>query len=109
MVIAVRLLPALLLLLWAPSSDEAPSSLGTEAPSTGPAEGGGLVYPLYVYPSQATLAGIYTVSSPANRAADQSSGILDRQYRSDQSSERAVRWARRMSRARRRRRRRQSS
>ena len=101
MVIAARLLPALLLLLWAPSSGE--------APPTGPGEGGGLVYPLYVYPSQATLAGIYTVSSPANRAADQSSGILDRQYRSDQSSERAVRWARRMSRARRRRRRRRSS
>ena len=97
MVIAARLLPALLLLLlWAPSS--------------GPTQaGGGLVYPLYVYPSQATLAGIYTVSSPANRAADQSSGILDRQYRSNQSSERAVRWARRMSRARRRRRRRRSS
>ena len=52
-IIAARLLPALLLLLllWAPSS--------------GPTQaGGGLVYPLYVYPSQASLAGIYTVSSP---------------------------------------------
>ena len=86
MVIAARLLPALLLLLWAPSSGE--------APPTGPAEGGGLVYPLYVYPSQATLAGIYTVSS-ANRAADMS------------RADRCV--LRRMSRARRRRRRRQSS
>ena len=68
-IIAARLLPAVLL-LWAPSSGEAPSSLGAEAPPAGPAEGGGLVYPLYVYPSQASLAGIYTVSPPANRAAD---------------------------------------
>ena len=81
-IIAALLLPALLLLLlWAPSS--------------GPTQaGGGLVYPLYVYPSQATLAGIYTVSS-ANRAADMS------------RADRCV--LRRMSRARRRRRRRQSS
>ena len=71
MAIIAKLLPALLL-LWAPSSGEAPSSLGTEVTPTGPAEGGGLVYPLYVYPSQASLAGIYTVSPPptANRAAD---------------------------------------
>ena len=62
-IIAARLLPAVLL-LWAPSSGEAPSSLGTEVTPTGPAEGGGLVYPLYVYPSQASLAGIYTVSPP---------------------------------------------
>ena len=56
-IIAARLLlPALLLLLlWAPSS--------------GPTQaGGGLVYPLYVYPSQATLSGIYTVSSRQPRS-----------------------------------------